>query len=275
MPAVAFWGLVAATGAARADVSVLCPNQATESGNGASFTSGSSGPPCSSASTLSVSNTLTPNYAAIAWGSGVTGYPAGLTLGGLLGLDADVTYTGNYGPYYMLAFADSSDSLGQNQASDQILMIESENSPLSGNSMVVDPATTLFNFFDYTSNTTSPNSCDLVSGQHGCYLLGGQFDTKTLDGWLALYPALSDEPIEEIQIGIANTGTADPSGESLTMYSLDVTTTPEPTSLVLLLILMATTALGVRYMQARNRRANSLTWAGTLARQTAETSRQA
>ena len=60
------------------------------------------------------------NYAKLTFDTTIAGYPAGLTLGGLTGLTANVGLdpAGDQ-PYYELAFTDSSNSLGQGAASDQ------------------------------------------------------------------------------------------------------------------------------------------------------------
>jgi hypothetical protein len=97
----------------------------------------------------------------------MTGWPTGLTLGGLssASASADVMFTGNGGqPYFLLPFIDSSGSLGQSSPTDQILLTEFQSNTLSGNTLGLDPNATLFNLYD---NIT------------GTYLLLGQSDTMT------------------------------------------------------------------------------------------------
>jgi len=53
--------------------------------------------------------------------------PSGLTLGNMPDATASVTFDADQSgvsPYFLLSFADPSDSLGQGAAGDQILMIE-------------------------------------------------------------------------------------------------------------------------------------------------------
>ena len=103
------------------------------------------------------------------------------------GLSADVAFTsdGADQPYFLLSFFDSSQSLGQISASDQILMIEFQANALSGSTLAVDPASTLFNLYD---NTT------------GNYLQGGQAVTNTMAGWLTDFTALNTEELNGIWI---------------------------------------------------------------------------
>ena len=54
-------------------------------------------------------------------------------------------------------------------------------------------------------------------------------------GWVALYPSISNDALFAIDIGIGaatDSGTGNP--DSLTVDSLDITETPEPSSLLLL-----------------------------------------
>ena len=165
--AVAVLGLVGITSPARADNYVLCPNAASTSGYGGdTFTAASGGPAscgANSAVTMYIPNE-TSGYARLAWDSSA-GYPAGLTLGNLGGVAANVQFTGSDEPFYMLAFTDLTKGLGQNNANDQILMIEFQPSALVGNTLGLNPTTTLFNLFD---NVT------------GTYLGTGQSDVNTL-----------------------------------------------------------------------------------------------
>jgi hypothetical protein len=176
--------------------------------------------------------TTETDYARLMWDSSVTNYPAGLTLGNLVGLSASVpAFSGQPGdqPYYMLAFTDLSDSLGQTANTDQILMLEFQTTTLSGTTMAFDPNATQVNLYDNTS---------------GFYLEGGQPDTETLAGWLATFPLLGAESLQQVRLGIGLAGGGtDP--ESITVNSLAITTpssVPEPRGTSLLLV---TALLGV------------------------------
>jgi hypothetical protein len=155
----------------------------------------------------------------LAFTSSTPGYPAGLTLGGLVGASANVSFTGGVGaqPYYILVFTDSSDSLGQTAATDQIIMLEFQTTNLVGNTLALDPASTLFNTYDNTV---------------GVYLKGGQQVTHSLDGWLTSDPGLASEKLEQIRIAEGLAGGSGPA-ESMTVNSLSVTTVPEPSTLAL------------------------------------------
>jgi hypothetical protein len=99
-------------------------------------------------------------------------------------------------------------------------MIEFQSNTLSGNTIALDPNATLFNLYD---NTT------------GTYLQGGQSVTKTLDGWLTTFAALSPLQLDGIWIGEGLTG-GNTGPDSLTVNSLTVdtlTTTPIPAALPL------------------------------------------
>ncbi|MGA3040033.1 MAG: PEP-CTERM sorting domain-containing protein [Bryobacteraceae bacterium] len=242
--AVTLLGLVAIANPARADS--LCPNAALPGGFGGTATA-VSGPldgTCGANSAVQLQISTETDYGKLQFNSGMTGYPAGLTLGNLASLTADVLFSGHPGdqPYYLLDFTDSSDTLGQANATDQILLIEFQPSTLSGDTLAVDPNATLFNLYDNTN---------------GNYLEGGQSDTNTLAGWLSSDPSLSGESLQGVWLGI---GLASGGGnsESLTVNSLDIeggpASVPEPTSLLLLLTVVGAIGLGIQRKQARNRR---------------------
>jgi hypothetical protein len=234
--AIALLGLSAVASPAKADTFPLSPTIATEGGFGNTFsTSGSS-------VTMSITNDT--NYAKLTWGDdssvSTPGYPAGLTLGNFGGATANVTDLSGGQPYYELAFTDSSDSLGQAAATDQILLIEFQGSTVSGSTMGLSTTGTEFNLYDNTS---------------GAYLEGGQAVTNTIAGWLALFPSLDDESLQELRLAIGLAG-GPGAGESATVNSFDVTgpsAVPEPTSLALLFTIVGATAWG-----ARRRRTESL-----------------
>lgn len=216
-------------GSARAASVTLCPSSATTGGFGYAEGSPSDVPgpldsTCGTDSAVQLSITSSANYGKLIFGSSTPGYPAGLTLSSLLGLSADVLFTNNGGtdqPYYLLSFVDSSDSLAQPSNTDQILLIEFQSSTLSGDTLGLDPGSTLFNLYDNTGA--------------GEYLEGGQQDTNTLDGWLTTYPDLADESLQGIYIGEGLTG-GGTNADSLTVNSLTVTyqPVPEPASIAVL-----------------------------------------
>ena len=95
-------------------------------------------------------------------------------------------------------------------------MLEFQTSALSGpgnDTLALNPDTTLFNLYDNTL---------------GKYLEGGQHDTNTLDGWIALDSSLSSDDLQGISIGLGLAGGGSPP-ESLTVDSAVVT--PEPDGL--------------------------------------------
>lgn len=196
----------------------LCPNTANPGGDGSgTFVNGSG---CTE--TMSIPNSQ--NYARLMWAPGDAGYPAGLTLGNLGGISASVALTaGTDQPYYMLVFNNPNDSFLGTTSGDQILMLEFQNSTLSGpgnDTLALDPTTTQFNLYD---NTLS------------LYLKGGQADTNSIDGWIAADSSLSNDNILQIRLAIGLSGGSGPA-ESLTVNSVDVTqtsATPEPSSLLL------------------------------------------
>jgi hypothetical protein len=207
----------------------LCPNQAKEGGAPFSQTfTAADGPldgtSCGASDTaVTMSITNGDQYAKLTWDSSNSGYPAGLTLGNLGGVTTSVSNSVGQ-PYYELEFYAPTLSLGQVYPDDELLLIEFQQTTLSGNTLALDPNSTVFDLYDNAA---------------GCYLFastpcsGGQGTAQSLDAWLLEEPGLSSEAIGQIRIaiGLAN-GNAP--GESLTVDSSDVSETPEPSSLLLL-----------------------------------------
>jgi hypothetical protein len=192
--------------AALANSITLCPDTTDQYTNGNSTVINAQGP-CGAA-TFSIPNDAHDSVIQY-WTTD------GLTLGNLVSLDASVVFTADVKtdqPYFILEVDDLSS-----------LMLEFQPSGnLSGNDMIVDPSTTLFNLRNYNT---------------GVYM-GGQQNAHTLDYWLAQNPVWSNDSIEYVGVGTGlDGGCTGPCSETLTINSLDVTTNtpiPEPSSLLLL-----------------------------------------
>jgi hypothetical protein len=202
------FGLVSPAGAA-----TLCPTSGTVGGFGETSTdvSGPLDGTCGANSAVKIDIPQSTDYGKLQFGG------QGLTLSGLTGASANVSFTtgGSDQPYFLLSFTDGSDGLGQSNSADQILLIEFQPTTLSGNTLNLDPNSTLFNLYD---NVT------------GTYLQGGQHVTNTLAGWLAFDPSLASEDLQGIWIAEGLTG-SNTGAESLTVNSLNVV--PEPASMAL------------------------------------------
>ena len=233
--ALALVGLVGIAGALRADT-VMCATAAQQGGDGSgTFTNVAGQAPCANAVKMSIPEPS--GYAKLTWAPGDGGYSAGWTLGSLVSLNATVSGVVGGNPFYMLAFTDLGDSFLNTTSGDQILMIEFQNSTVSGNNMALNVNTTQFNLYDNTL---------------GVYLESGQSDTNSLAGWIADDASLSSDSLQQIRIGLGMAPGAGPA-ESVTVNSLDVNA-PEPTSLLLLVTLIAAAGLGMRLTQLGNRR---------------------
>jgi hypothetical protein len=148
------------------------------------------------------------------WHTSAPGYPAGLTLGQLEGLNAPVITNGTGGsePYYDIAFYATNNSLGAGTSGDLITLLENETTTVSAGNLGMSANSTLFDVYDWST---------------GLYLLGGQTDTNTLSYWTSNYTSLSTDAIYALDIGI---GSATCSGApctgspvSMTVNYLDVT----------------------------------------------------
>ena len=217
--ALALAGGLVASSAAKA--TTLCPSGATVGGFGgtASNVPGPLDGTCGTNSAVKIDIPASTDYGKLQFPSTMTGFPTGLTLGGIGGASANVVFTsgGSDQPYFLLPFVDSSNSLGQASATDQILLIEFQANALSGNTLALDPNATLFNLYD---NDT------------GVYLQGGQQVTNTLDGWLSTFALLGSEQLQGIWIGEGLAG-GNTGADSLTVNSLSISATPLPAALPL------------------------------------------
>jgi hypothetical protein len=212
------WGL---TSPAMAGNVTLCPSAATPGGFGGTTTNvpGPLDATCGANSAVQLSIPDSADYGKLQFTSAMPGFPVGLNLSNLLGMSANVSFTGADQPFFLLPLVDSSDNLGQTNPTDQILLIEFQTSTLTDadTTLAGDPASTLFNLFD---NTT------------GIYLQGGQSDTNTIDGWLSAFPSLGSQDLQGVWIGLGLSGGSGPA-ESLTVNSLSLDV-PEPASMALL-----------------------------------------
>jgi len=217
---------------AKAEVTLLCPNAATQ-GTGISDSyssfSGSQDATCAGGgySGVTMSIPTDTDYAKLTW----TGLPAGLTLGNLPGLTALVSFTGPAGdsPYFELEFQDTTGALNEGgvggAAGDQVLLLQFQTLGIAGAGFVnmnFDPASTPITVFD----NSGPQA----------YLLGGQHSANsptTLDALLADYPSIADDPVEQVRlaIGLAGGNCAN-CAESLSVDSAYVT--PEPGTIALM-----------------------------------------
>ena len=182
------------------------------------------------------------------WHTSAPGYPAGLTLGQLEGLNAPVITNGTGGsePYYDIAFYATNNSLGAGTSGDLITLLENETTTVSAGNLGMSANSTLFDVYDWST---------------GLYLLGGQTDTNTLSYWTSNYTSLSTDAIYALDIGI---GSATCSGApctgspvSMTVNYLDVTV-PEGGSESLYLLVAGMACLGALVLGRRSGSANEL-----------------
>jgi len=202
--------------------STLCPGSATQKindfsgGPGNSITASSESGPCSTAETLTVNPTS--DEAKLMWAT------PGLTFSTLTSIDASVSNVTGITPYFMLSFSDNSIA---HQSGDEMLFIEFQpNNVVGGNSMPVDPNTTLFNILD---NATE----QYYDWNTGTYQGAGQQVKKSLADW-ASDLNLGGASINKIEIAEGLSGSCNGAcSASVTVNSVAlVTTTPEPGTIV-------------------------------------------
>ena len=241
--ALALLGLIGIASPARADDYTLCPNAANQNGAGTYTFTNVPGPldsTCGANSAVTMNIATEADYARLAWISGSAGYPAGLTLGTLVGLSDNVAFTPGQAadqPYYMLSFTDPIGGLAGATPGDQILMLEFQTTNLAGNTMTFDANTTQVNLYDNEGA--------------GFYLNGpfGQQDTNSLAGWISADPFLASVLLGQVRVAIGLSGGGS-SPDILTVNSLDILTpnaaVPEPTSILLLLTVVGITGKGIQ-----------------------------
>jgi hypothetical protein len=232
---------VAIVPAALAGAQTLCPNTAQQGGAPFTQTFTPVSGPDGSCGTDAAWNMSIPNadqYAKLTWSSSSSGYPTDLTLGDLGGITASVLPSESGQPYYELEFHATNLLLRQQNPSDELLLIEFQQTTLTGDSLVLDPNSTVFDLYDNDA------SCYLFSTPN---CANGQGTAQSLNAWLAEVPGLSSEPIGQIRIAMGLANGSGP-GEGLTVYSADVTKTatsvPEPASPLFLGICLLVLAIG-------------------------------
>jgi hypothetical protein len=239
---------------AKAGTILLCPNQALQGGGnygGGTDTvtpfSGTQDGTCGADSGETLSISKDTDYSKLMWNtssspSGVSTQPLppGLTLGSFPGLDALVSLTAvqAVNPYYVLSFADTSDSLGQASAGDQILLIEDQNVAINGigyTDMGFSPNTTLVDVYDNTTDTyLEPYSIT-------------QANPTTLDALLEEDSSLAGNSLNGVWLAIGLAGGCGTPGcsEQLSVDSVEIAPEPGTTTLII-------TGLGA--LAARRRR---------------------
>ena len=222
----------------------FCPNLATLGGFGGNTETpfvGSQDGVCGFNSGETIAIPSNTDYAKLQWNASNTpAYPV-VNPGNVTGLNTSVSFLSGQpsdSPYFLLAFHDSSNSLGQTLASDQILAIEFSSLGISGASptnMTMNPASTPFVLYDNTQ---------------GFYLPGHtQANPMTLNAILGADPSISGDILEETWLAIGLSGGCGGScAESLAVDSMSESYTPEPGTMGLML-----TGLGAAFAVRRRR----------------------
>jgi hypothetical protein len=173
-----------------------------------------------------VSLTLASNtdYGKLVWDTS----SLGLTLGNFATVGASVEFqtAQTDTPYVLLSFTDQANIPGVASESDQIYAISFGATGLSATDfeeMTVDPSTTLFHFYDNTTDTD---------------LLGGIAGAQTLDSFLGAYSADASAQINAVDIATGLAGGCNTNlgscAETLTVASADVSAaSPEPGTVAL------------------------------------------
>ena len=231
--------------------STLCASGASTGGEDSS-TSGVSVAPTSAlynfsctAGALTIGLDQNTGSGLVKWHTSAPGYPTGLTLGELQGLNAPViTDPAGYQPYYDIAFkASDGDAAALGATSgDTITLLEFQPSTVSGGDLGMSANSTLFNVYDYNTQT---------------YLLGGQSDAHPLSYWTSsTYSSLGTDAIYALDIGIgsATYGSCSDCSVSMTVNYLEINppvSTPEGGSGSLYLLLAGAVCFGAMVLTRR------------------------
>ena len=170
----------------------------------------------------------------------------GLTMGNVSSLSTNVLWSADVAgdqPFYVIAFYATDNGLGAGTDGQLIELLEDQSGNLSGGNMAMNANSTLFDVYDYSTDSYLP----IADQQH----------PATLDGLLALDSGISSDAVYalDIEIGVDG-GCANPSAcsESLTVNAMNVNppaATPEPEPLVMVGsgLLFVTGALALKRRQ--------------------------